>query len=395
MEKAMSPDMIFTSESVTPGHPDKLCDQISDAAVDALLREDESARVVVECALATGVVFLAARFAADARVDLPSIARKVIQDAGYVSEGFDARSCSILTSLAELPLETREPPLSEKDDDGVARRVAHEQGNVFGFACRDTAELMPAPISFAHRVAKALDAARRDGFSGLSPDAKTQVSVEYRDARPMRIHSLSLTVALEHDDASDAYDRLRALALDALADGELRADDRTRVVVNAGGSFEIGGPGRPARLPGRKNGIDTYGEIARQSGSALSGKDPSRIERAGAYAARHAAKNVVAAGLAARCEVHLAYMIGQAEPLSLCVETFGTGRVGDAAIKERLAALLDFRPAAIVRRFGLRARPRAAGAAGFYLPLATYGHFGRSDLDLPWEKTDIADALRG
>lgn len=391
----MSPDMIFTSESVTPGHPDKLCDQISDAAVDALLQEDERARVVVECALATGVLFLAARYAADARVDLPSLSRKVIQDAGYISEGFDARSCSILTSVAELPLESREPELMEVDEREIARRVAHEQANAFGYACLDTPDFMPAPISLAHKVARALDAARRDGFPALSPDAKTQVSVQYRHGRPTRVHSLSITVALDAPDGADTQDRLRAIALDALSESCVTLDAQTRVVINAGGPLEIGGPARHAGLTGRKNGIDSYGEIARQSGSALSGKDPSRIDRAGAYAARYAAKNIVVAGLAERCEVHVAYAIGQAEPLSLSVETFNTGRSSDEAITRRLAEAFDFRPASIVRRFGLRRRPRAAGAKGFYLPLATYGHFGRAELNLPWESTDLAEALRG
>lgn len=395
MERPMSPDMIFTSESTTSGHPDKLCDQISDAAIDALLREDESARAVVECALATGVVFLAARCAADARVDLPSLARKVIQEAGYASEGFDARSCSILTSLAELPLHEREAEPAPGDEEAISRRAAREQANVFGYACRDTAALMPAPIMSAHKIAKSLDAERRNGFTALSPDAKTQVSVEYRDGRPVRVHSLSLTVALDSSAEADAPERLRALALGALDRGDVRPDERTRVVINAGGAFEIGGPARHAGLTGRKTGIDSYGEFSRMSGSALSGKDPSRIDRAGAYAARYAAKNIVAAGLADRCEVHVAYAIGQAEPLSLSVETFGSGRLGDDVIAKRLAAAFDFRPAAIVARFRLRTRPRAAGPAGFYLPLATYGHFGRDDLDLPWEAKDLVEALRG
>lgn len=390
----MSPDMIFTSESVTPGHPDKLCDQISDAAIDALLREDEGARAVVECALATGVVFLAARYAADAIVDLPGLARKVIEDAGYSAGTFDARNCSILTSFAELPLEAREPPLAAPDEDAFARRVAHEQANVFGYACRDTPEFMPAPISLAHRLARALDAARRDGFSALSPDAKTQVSVEYRGGRPARIHGVSLTVAFDGAALdADANERLRARAFEALNYGDITPDARTDVRINAGVPFDIGGPARHAGLTGRKNGIDSYGEIARQSGSALSGKDPSRIERAGAYAARHAAKNIVAARLAERCEVHLAYAAGQAEPLSLSVETFETGRFADEMIAKRLSSVLDFRPAAIAHRFGLRRAP-AARPAGFYLPLATYGHFGRDDLDLPWEALDVAEALR-
>ncbi len=392
----MSPDMIFTSESVTPGHPDKLCDQISDAAIDALLREDARARAAVECALATGVVFLAARYAADALVDLPALARKVMQDVGYAAGSFDARNCSILTSLVELPLDAREPPLSALEDDAaIGRRVAHEQANVFGYACRDTPEFMPAPISLAHKVARALDSARHDGFSSLSPDAKTQVSVEFCGGRPTRVHGVSLTVAFDGapmDD--DKFERLRTLAFDGLSASDMKPDALTKVHVNAGEPFEIGGPARHAGLTGRKNGIDSYGEFARQSGSALSGKDPSRIERAGAYAARHAAKNIVAAGLAERCEVHLAYAAGQAEPLSLSVETFGSGRRADEKLAKRLAELLDFRPAAIVRRFGLRAAPQTAGAEGFYLPLATYGHFGRADLDLPWEAIDVAEALR-
>jgi S-adenosylmethionine synthetase len=391
----MAPDLIFTSESVTPGHPDKLCDQISDAAVDAYLRQDPGARVVVECAVATGVVFLAARFAAHAAIDLPALARGVIADAGYVdSRFFDARSCSILTSLVELRLQSREPPDRALDEAAIDRSLAQEQANVFGYACRETPELMPVPIALAHRLARALDGARRAGTDWLSPDAKTQVSVEYHRSRPVRIHGISLTAAVDPDaHASMVDERLRAIARDALAAGELTPDADTEIHVNAGGPYEIGGPAVHAGLTGRKNGIDTYGEIARQSGAALSGKDPSRIDRTGAYAARHAAKNIVAAGLAERCEVHLAYSIGRARPLSLSVETFGTGRRSDDAIAKRLVAVLDFRPAAIAHRFGLRTRPAAAGSRGFYRPLAVYGHFGRADLDLPWEATDIADAL--
>jgi S-adenosylmethionine synthetase len=392
----MAAQTIFTSESVTIGHPDKLCDQISDAAIDAFLRQDAGARAVVECAVATGVVFLAARFAADAIVDLPSLARMVIADAGYVGAQFNARNCSILTSIAQSPTDSREPLLAALDDAIIERRVAHEQANVFGYACRETPELMPLPISLAHRLARAIDRARREGMHWLSPDAKTQVTVEYRDARPVRIHSISLTAAFDLDLAGvDIEDRLRQLAFATLGDGVLVPDARTDVHVITGEHYDIGGPARHAGLTGRKNGIDTYGEIARQSGAALSGKDPSRIDRTGAYAARHAAKNVVAAGLAERCEVHLAYAIGQAKPLSLSVETFGTGSLSDDAIAKRLAAVLDFRPLAISQRFGLRTRPAAAGERGFYRPLAAYGHFGRTDLDLPWEATEVAEALRG
>jgi S-adenosylmethionine synthetase len=273
--------------------------------------------------------------------------------------------------------------------------VAHEQANVFGYACRETPELMPLPISIAHRLARAIDRARREGMHWLSPDAKTQVTIEYRDARPVRIHSISVAAALDLDlTGVDIEDRLRQLAFATLGEGVLVPDARTDVHVITGEQYDIGGPARHAGLTGRKNGIDTYGEIARQSGAALSGKDPSRIDRTGAYAARHAAKNVVAAGLAERCEVHLAYAIGQARPLSLSVQTFGTGRLPDETIAKRLSAVLDFRPLAISHRFGLRTRPAEAGERGFYRPLAAYGHFGRTDLDLPWEATEVADALR-
>ena len=391
----MEADIIFTSESVTSGHPDKLCDQISDAAMDAFLRQDPGARAVVECAVATSVVFLAARFAANAVIDLPALARKVIADVGYVDGRFDARSCSILTSLAELPAKMREPPLVAPDEEAFGRYVAHDQANVFGYACRETPELMPLPISLAHRLARAIDRARGETAPWLSPDAKTQVSVEYGDSRPFRIHSISLTAVAEPDIPSrEVEERLRAIAMDALDGREVTPDPKTEIHINASDFYEIGGPARHAGLTGRKNGIDTYGEIARQSGAALSGKDPSRIDRIGAYAARHAAKNIVAAGLADRCEVHLAYAIGQARPLSISVNSFGTARERDAAIAKRVVAVLDFRPAAISHRFGLRRRPAEADSRGFYRPLAVYGHFGRADLDLPWEAIDAAEALR-
>jgi S-adenosylmethionine synthetase len=392
----MAGDTILTSESVTPGHPDKLCDQISDAAIDAFLRQDPGARAVVECAVATGVVFLAARFAAEAAIDLPSLARKVIADAGYLDSRFDARSCSILTSFTELPLTMREPPLAIPDEDEIERHCAQDQVSVFGYACRESPELMPLPISLAHRLARALDRRRRQGgLPWLLPDGKTQLSIEYRNGRPVRIHGLSLTAAVAPDTpGAEVDERLRLLAIEALADGELQPDGKTAIHINAGGPYETGGPARHAGLTGRKNGIDTYGEIAHQSGAALSGKDPSRIDRIAAYAARHAAKNVVAAGLAERCEVHLAYAIGQARPISISVESFGTGGAGDAKTAARLARSIDFRPAAIVHRFSLRTRPMAADDGGFYRPLAVYGHVGRGDLDLPWEATDIVDVLR-
>jgi S-adenosylmethionine synthetase len=289
----------------------------------------------------------------------------------------------------------REPPLKGADDAAIEARPAQDQANVFGYACRETPELMPLPIAVAHRLAHALDDLRRIGMGWLAPDGKTQVSVEYRNTRPTRIHTVALTVTV-NDEAgvSEVNERLRLLIAEALAHDDLKPDDRTVIRINAGVPYETGGPARHAGLTGRKTGVDTYGEIARHSGAALSGKDPSRIDRISAYAARHAAKNVVAAGLAERCEVHLAYAIGQAAPLSISVETFGTGRLTDAEIASRLTQTLDFRPAAIVQRFALRTRPAKAGARGFYRPLAVYGHFGRPDLDLPWEAIDVAEALR-
>jgi S-adenosylmethionine synthetase len=387
-------EVIFTSESVTRGHPDKLCDQISDAAIDAFLAADADAYAAVECAVATGVVFLAARFACESAVDLPGIARAVIADAGYVGRSFDARKCSILTSFTELPASARMPLPEPGDAEALDRYAAQDQANVFGFACRDTPEMMPLPISLAHRLARALDGARAD-LPMLSPDAKTQVAVVYDHGRPKRIHSVSVTALDEGDTDRLRFEAtLRERAKEALRDGGHGAGDAFEIHVNATDQYELGGPQRHAGLTGRKSGIDGYGEYARQSGSAMSGKDPARIARAGAYAARHAAKNIVAAGLADRCEVHLAYEIGVARPISLSLETFGTAAIEQERITRRLGELVDFRPGAIARRFDLRSRPGRAGADGFYRRLAAYGHFGRPDLDLPWEALDLVEMLR-
>lgn len=387
----MRQEMIFTSESVTPGHPDKLCDQISDAAVDAYLRQDPEARVTVECAIATAVVFIAARFVAEGTVDLPQLARCVIADAGYTGDGFDSRSCSILTSLTRAPDSLRTPI----DDD---EWPAEEQANVFGFACSETEALMPLPISLAHRLARALSYARGPKVPWLGPDGKTQVAVEYRDGRPKRLYGIALTCALNGDAPSEqkVVATLRETVIESVFnDEDFAPDAETKITVNPGDPFLIGGPSHHAGLTGRKNGIDTYGEYARQSGAALSGKDPSRIDRIGAYAARYAAKNAVAAKLAERCEVHLAYAIGRARPLSLAVETYGTGNISDDQIAERLLAAMDFRPMPIAKRFHLRERVKQADNRGFFRPLAVYGQVGRTDLDLPWEYTDLAPALTG
>jgi len=392
----MTQDMIFTSESVTAGHPDKLCDQISDAVIDGFLHQDSAASAIVECAVAAGVIFLAARFAAEANIDLPSIARQIIAEAGYTDGRFDARRCSILTSFMDLPLAMREPPVATEDEELIESRKARDQANVFGYACRETPELMPLPISMAHRIARALDATRQAGITKLSPDAKAQVSIEYHNGRPARIQGVTIAAATSPEARGDEIEeQLRHLAVNALLEDNLKPDSDTEFYfnINAGAPFEIDGPARHAGLTGRKNGIDTYGEIARHSGAALSGKDPSRIDRIGAYAARHAAKNVVAAGLAERCEVHLGYAIGRAHPLSVSVDTFGTGRIPDAELASRIRRCFDLRPASIEHRFGLRTRP-ALAVDGFYRRLAVYGHFGRTDLDIPWEDTTLSDALK-
>jgi len=386
----MRHEAIFTSESVTPGHPDKLCDQISDATVDAFLQQDEDARVDVECAVSTGVVFIAARFAAQASVDIPTLARDVVASVGYTGDSFDARSCSILTSLVQLDDSHR--VASHRDDSAPAQ----EQVNAFGFACDETPAMMPLPIWLAHKLARELAAARDRDIEWLQPDGKTQVAVRYRKGRPERIHAITLTAATtDPPPRSAALEKtMRELVIErAFRDESLKPDDATELHVNPGGPYLIGGPAKHSGLTGRKTGIDTYGEYARHSGAALSGKDPSRIDRIGAYAARFAAKNVVAAGLSRACEVHLAYSIGSARPISVWVNTFDTGAAPDEDIKDRLLRLIDFRPGAIEHRFALRSRAARAGAPGLLRRLAVYGQVGRIDLDLPWERTDVAEAL--
>jgi S-adenosylmethionine synthetase len=389
-------DFVFTSESVTAGHPDKLCDRISDAIVDRFLALDPFARVEAECAVATGTLFLACRFASAVRLDLPSIARETIARTGYVGGAFDAAGCSILTSLAESTTAARlEQDEAELDDPGIEAIAATHQVTAFGFACRQTAELMPLPIVLAHRLARGLERARSE-LPWLMPDGKVQVAVEYRGRRPARVHALALTAALDPDRRPAAAALEEALAARVVEPGfaglEVRPDPRTRVLINPGGPFLVGGPARHAGLTGRKTAIDSYGEYARHSGAALSGKDPGRIDRIGAYAARWAAKNVVAAGLAEACEVQLSWTIGLARPVSLVVETYGTGRIAEEAIALRLARVFDFRPAAIVRAFDLRRLP-ARAPDGFFAELAAYGQVGRTDLDLPWERLDRAEAL--
>jgi S-adenosylmethionine synthetase len=394
----MKRDFIFSSESVTEGHPDKLCDRISDALVGQYLRRDPLARVTAECGVSTGILFVAVRLASDAVVDIPFAARQVIRDIGYERDGFNARDCTVMTTLSEFDrsdINTADETSMSSDD--IDHVVARDQVTVFGFACTHTPSLMPMPVWLAHKLARRLATVRRERLSELLPDGKTQVSVEFRDRRPVRIHGLTVvTTGREaHDVDSDRLrKRVKEFVIDpAFADEEIAPDERTRVDINPQGAFAGGGPAVHSGLTGRKTAVDTYGEYARHSGAALSGKDPSRIDRVGAYAARHAAKNVVAADLASECEVQLTYAIGLSHPVSVQVETFGTSRIDESELEQRVRAACDFRPAGIVKRFGLRQLP-ASRSDGFYVTLAAYGHVGRTDVELPWERTDLVDALR-
>jgi S-adenosylmethionine synthetase len=389
---------MFTSESVAEGHPDKLCDQISDAIVDHILRRDPQARVVAEAAVATSIVFIAARFDSLVAVDFPYVAREVISQVGYTTGVFNGKTCSIVTSLKELPQEEYsrfdERELTEGEIDAVTVR---NQVTVFGFACRQTAAFMPLPIWLAHKLARRLTSVRfQKILPYLMPDGWTQVGVEYENREPRRIHSI--TVIATQANAETSLERLRdgirqTVIEPAFQDEPLKPDGGTRIFINPEGVFLTGGPSIHSGLTGRKNAIDTYGEYSRHSGAALSGKDPLRIDRSGAYAARYAAKNVVAAGLADECEVLLSYTIGLARPVSIQVETFGTGRISDSKITTRIERHFDFRPAAILKQFNLRYLPVTI-RGGFYRKLAAYGHVGRMDIGLPWEMTDKAALLK-
>ncbi|MGB5621302.1 MAG: methionine adenosyltransferase [Gammaproteobacteria bacterium] len=395
----MASDYVFVSESVTAGHPDKLCDRISDAIVDQFLAQDSLARVDAECAVASGILFIASRFAATVAPDLVEVARRVIAASGYTGEEFNARDCTVMTTLREAEDRPRaradEAEMSEAELDKL---LPAQQVTVFGFACRQTENLMPLPIYLARRLARALDSARENGeMPYLHPDGKVQVAVAYEDGVPTYIHSLAISPTGEengvgarrlHDDIMDA------VVGTAFLEQPLQPERRTRIHINPGGVLREGGPSRHAGLTGRKTAIDTYGEYSRQSGSALSGKDPLRIDRVGAYAARWAAKNVVAAGLADACEVQLSYGIGRAKPISVQARGLGTSALDDSKLTERVASTFDFRLGGILKAFGLR-RLAVGTPGGFFEHLATYGQIGREDLDLPWETLDRVELLRG
>lgn len=398
----MKNNFMFTSESVTEGHPDKLCDQISDAILDRFLQQDPYSGVITECAVSTSIVFIAARFASTASVDVPSVARQVISQVGYDQPAFNGKTCSIVTSLRELPPEERrafdERALSDEE---IERIAVKNQVTVFGFACNQTPAFLPLPIWLAHRLARRLTSVRLQKILPyLAPDGKTQVGVEYRNHQPSRIHSLTVVgsqnaaTAAGGPELKTLQNDLREAIVEFVFQEEaIRPDEKTRIFINPDGPFIVGGPSVHSGLTGRKNAIDTYGEYSRHSGAALSGKDPTRIDRVGAYAARYAAKNIVAAGLATECEVQLSYSIGLSRPVSVQIETFGTGTLPDDEIAARLHQHFDFRLAAILRQFNLRHLP-ATVRGGFYRKLAAYGHVGRMDIGLPWEVTDKAALLR-
>ena len=385
---------LFSSESVTEGHPDKLCDQISDAILDAILEVDPNARVACETAATTGMVLVMGEITTEAYVDIAKITRNTVRDIGYTGHdtGFDADACAVITSIDE-----QSPDIAQGVDHSIENREgtdedtmgtgAGDQGMMFGFANLETPEFMPLPISLAHRMTKRLADIRKSGAVGfLRPDGKAQVTVEYEDQTPVRIHTVVLSTQHSPDVSAEELRSvlIEQVILPILPSGMV--DDKTRILVNPTGRFVIGGPQGDSGLTGRKIIIDTYGGYARHGGGAFSGKDPTKVDRSAAYAARYVAKNVVAAGLAEACEIQLAYAIGVAHPVSLMVDTFDTGKIADQQIIALINKHFDLRPAAIIRDLGLR-RP-------IYRQVASYGHFGRPDLDLPWERLDKVEVLR-
>ncbi|MCX7965352.1 MAG: methionine adenosyltransferase [Syntrophorhabdaceae bacterium] len=395
----MKKDFIFTSESATEGHPDKLCDQISDSIIDHFLQIDPFSRVIAECAVATSIVFIAVRFASHAIVDFSAIARDTINRIGYTQPTFNAKTCSVITNIKELPMQEY-VQIDERNlsDEEISKVPVKNQVTVFGFACNQTPSLMPLPIWLAHKLSRKLTSVRLQKILPyLAPDGKTQVGVEYRERKPYRIHSITIIASQLYPDnpgIKRLYDDIyEAVLMPTFLDEDIKPDNKTHIFVNPDGPFITGGPSVHSGLTGKKIGIDTYGEYARQGAAALSGKGPSRIDRVGVYIARYAAKNIVAAGLAEECEIQLSYSIGLPGPVSIQVETFGTGKIPDYEIASMVEQKIDFRLAGIIKRFNLRFLPSII-KGGFYKKLSAYGHVGRMDIGLPWEITDIAPLLK-
>lgn len=408
----MSSRYLFTSESVTEGHPDKICDQISDTIIDALLTQDPQSRVAAEVVVNTGLVLITGEITTKAQVNYIELARKKIADIGYVyaENGFSADSCSVLVALDEQSAdiaqgvdkaqETREQ-LSDEELDAVG---AGDQGLMFGFACNETPELMPLPISLAHRVCRQLAAVRKTGqLSYLRPDGKSQVTIAYEDGRPVGIDTILISTQhaatigelteLSEIQAKIKEDLWKYVVEPIFADIEIKPDAQTRFLVNPTGKFVIGGPQGDCGLTGRKIIIDTYGGYSRHGGGAFSGKDPTKVDRSAAYACRYIAKNIVAAGLAEKCEVQISYAIGVARPVSMMIETFGTSKVDEDKLLEVVQQNFELRPAGIIQTFNLRNLPAERGGR-CYQDVAAYGHLGRTDLDLPWEQTDKVELLK-
>jgi len=387
---------LFTSESVTEGHPDKICDQISDSILDAILEQDPNARVACETSVTTGLCLVAGEITTSSYVDIPKIVRQTIREIGYTRAkyGFDAETCAVLTSIDEQSpdiaqgvdqaLEAREGQMTDEEIEAIG---AGDQGLMFGFASNETPELMPLPISLAHKLSRRLSGVRKDGtLAYLRPDGKTQVTVEYDGDKPVRVETI--VISTQHDPEvtlEQIQKDLKEQVIKPVVPAEF-LDENTKYFINPTGRFVIGGPQGDAGLTGRKIIVDTYGGYARHGGGAFSGKDPTKVDRSAAYAARYVAKNIVAAGLAEKCEVQVAYAIGVAQPVSISVDTYDTGKIAEDRIVELIRKHFDLRPAGIIKQLDLR-RP-------IYKQTAAYGHFGRTDVDLPWERTDKAEILK-